>query len=156
MDGKHTVFFTVMVYIIEDDKIVMIQEAKSSCKEKWYIPAGKMQLGEDVFESAKRETLEEAGVEIENPKIFDTDFRPYFNSLDYVRFHLTATISGGSLKTLKQKDKESMQAKWIPLSKLKDYKLRCPDFIPYIKKAQEFTLKEKIFAEHLENEKQNK
>ncbi|KAJ6249366.1 mutt/nudix hydrolase [Anaeramoeba flamelloides] len=156
MDGNHTACFIVMVYIIKNDKLVVIQESKSSCRGKWYLPAGRMKLGEDVFEGAKRETLEEAGLEIENLKIFDTEFHPYSNSFDWVRFHLTATISGGSLKTLKQKDKESMQAKWIKLSKLKDCDLRCTDFVPFIKKAQEFTLKDKIFAEHLENEKQKK
>ena len=38
------------------------QEAKSSCAGQWYLPAGRMEPGEDIVEAAKREVLEETGM----------------------------------------------------------------------------------------------
>lgn len=38
----------------EDGEVLMMQEAKSSCAGQWYLPAGRMEPGEDiqvVFES---------------------------------------------------------------------------------------------------------
>ncbi|MFN9940756.1 MAG: NUDIX domain-containing protein [bacterium] len=43
----------------------MMQEAKSTCAGQWYLPAGKMEAGEDIGEAAKREVLEETGLEME-------------------------------------------------------------------------------------------
>ena len=44
---------------------VCFQEAKSSCAGQWYLPAGRMEPGEDVTEAAKREVLEETGMDFE-------------------------------------------------------------------------------------------
>ena len=42
--------------------LVYFQEAKSSCAGQWYLPAGRMEPGEDIVEAAKREVLEETGM----------------------------------------------------------------------------------------------
>ena len=43
----------------------MFQEAKSSCAGQWYLPAGRMEPGEDIHEAVKREVLEETGIHFE-------------------------------------------------------------------------------------------
>ena len=40
----------------------MMQEAKSTCAGQWYLPAGRMEPGEDIAEAAQREVLEETGL----------------------------------------------------------------------------------------------
>ena len=41
------------------------QEAKSSCAGQWYLPAGRMEPGEEVTEAAIREVKEETGLDFE-------------------------------------------------------------------------------------------
>ena len=42
-----------------------MQEAKSSCAGQWYLPAGKMEPGEDIVEAAVREVKEETGLDFQ-------------------------------------------------------------------------------------------
>jgi len=51
--------------VVKDDKFLLVQEAKPSCRGKWNLPAGHLDVGEDIFEGAKREIKEEAGCEVE-------------------------------------------------------------------------------------------
>ena len=50
------------VFIIPHLSPFSLQEAKSSCAGQWYLPAGRMEPGEDIVEAAKREVLEETGM----------------------------------------------------------------------------------------------
>ena len=43
----------------------MMQEAKSSCAGQWYLPAGRMEAGEDIAEATRREVKEETGLDFE-------------------------------------------------------------------------------------------
>ena len=51
--------------IKEDDKILLIQEAKESCYGMWNIPAGKLELNEFIKDGALREIKEETGLDAE-------------------------------------------------------------------------------------------
>ena len=50
--------------IKKDNKYLLVQEAKESCKGKWSIPAGHLQRNETIFEGAKREIFEECGYNV--------------------------------------------------------------------------------------------
>ena len=41
--------------------MLLIQEAKVSCRGKWYLPAGRVEKNETLAEAAQREVEEEAG-----------------------------------------------------------------------------------------------
>ncbi len=49
----------------KDGKFLLMQEAKASCHGKWNLPAGHLDVGESIFEGAKRETKEETGYNVE-------------------------------------------------------------------------------------------
>lgn len=51
--------------IKKDDKFLLVQEAKETCKGKWNIPAGHLDPNETIFEGAKREIFEETGCKVE-------------------------------------------------------------------------------------------
>jgi len=57
--------------VIKDNKFLLVQEAKAKCYGKWNIPAGHLELGETIFEGAKREIYEETGCTVELKDILE-------------------------------------------------------------------------------------
>lgn len=76
---------------------------------KWYLPAGRMEKGESICEAAIREVYEETGLNVEITTLLAVETA----GGSWFRFVLTGRITGGTLKTLQQADRESLQAKWV-------------------------------------------
>ncbi len=51
--------------IERNGKYLLIQEAKAGCRGKWNLPAGHLDIGEDILSGAMREIREETGCEVE-------------------------------------------------------------------------------------------
>ena len=49
----------------KNGKYLLVQEARKDIKGKWNLPAGMLDLNENVFEGAKREIFEESGYDVE-------------------------------------------------------------------------------------------
>ena len=47
----YNICYIVCGVVVEDDKVLMIQEAKQSCRGKWYLPAGRMEKDETIVVS---------------------------------------------------------------------------------------------------------
>lgn len=63
------------VMILEKEGKVIFAKRSPSKKHhpnKWSLPAGKLEEGENPIEAARRETKEELGIEIINPEITET------------------------------------------------------------------------------------
>ena len=43
-----TVTYVVMGVVLREGKVLMMQEAKRSCRGRWYLPAGRMEAGETI------------------------------------------------------------------------------------------------------------
>lgn len=135
-EGIHLVTKMNVCYIVcgvlinEQDDILMMQEAKPSCCGQWYLPAGRMEVNETIEEATRREVLEETGVEFRPTTMLAMEMACGY----WYRFTMTGTVTGGKLKTVEQKDKESIQAEWMSLEKIKskDITLRATDILPLI------------------------
>jgi len=53
------------VVVWREDRFLLVQRAKEPNKGHWSIPGGAQELGETVFAAARREVLEETGLEVE-------------------------------------------------------------------------------------------
>ncbi|KAF4109708.1 hypothetical protein G5714_008960 [Onychostoma macrolepis] len=60
---KNTCFAVCAVIFNSKNEVLLIQEAKAVCLGSWYLPAGRMEDGESIEESLKREVKEEAGID---------------------------------------------------------------------------------------------
>ncbi|XP_037080233.1 8-oxo-dGDP phosphatase NUDT18-like isoform X2 [Pollicipes pollicipes] len=130
---KKNVFYIVAGAIVNDNgEVLMIQEAKSSCAGQWYLPAGRMEPGESIAEAARREVLEETGLEFEPTTLLMVETA----GGAWYRFVVTGSITGGRLKTPADADPESLQAQWV--ADLTSLDLRATDIVPLVELSQAY------------------
>lgn len=63
-----------VAFILEGDRLLLVQRAFDPGKGKWGLPGGFVEAGEDPRETARREALEETGLEIEIIGLLDVFF----------------------------------------------------------------------------------
>ncbi|CAD5115855.1 DgyrCDS4795 [Dimorphilus gyrociliatus] len=107
------VYIVCAVIFNEEGEVLLIQEAKKSCYGKWYLPAGRVEKNENLEEAIRRECKEEAGIDFQPTAIVRVD-----SDGSWFRFTFVGEIIGGQLKSLEEKDNESLQAKFIKQSQL--------------------------------------
>ncbi|KAE8749873.1 hypothetical protein FOCC_FOCC003342 [Frankliniella occidentalis] len=127
----NTVTYIVMgVLFNSQGEVLMMQEAKSSCAGQWYLPAGRVNPGENLEEAVVREVLEETGLEMQPTTLLMVECA----SKAWFRFVFAGTITGGRLKTPADADSESLQAKWI--QDINELSLRASDIHNIIEMAR--------------------
>ena len=77
----------------KDGKYLLVQEAKKECKGKWSIPAGHLEPNETIVEGAKREILEECGLEVEITGILHVR-----KNSEWVNIAFSTNIIGGEIR----------------------------------------------------------
>ena len=109
--------------IEEDEKILMVQEAKKKCYQKWNIPAGHLEEGEAICDGAIREILEETGYQVEL-----TNMLPIFNKTTEDDTYVFIIFTANILKKVGDyRPEEILDLKWISkveLEKMDDTVLR--------------------------------
>uniref|UniRef100_A0AAQ4QRR8 Nudix hydrolase domain-containing protein n=1 Tax=Gasterosteus aculeatus aculeatus TaxID=481459 RepID=A0AAQ4QRR8_GASAC len=90
------------------EEVLMVQEAKQDCYKQWYLPAGRVEVGESLEEALRREVKEEAGLDCEPVSLVLIQEQ----GPQWIRFIFLANVTGGSLKSLLAADKKSLQASW--------------------------------------------
>ena len=120
------------VVIIEDNKVLLVQEKKQMAYALWNFPGGKLDPGETAEQAAYREIREELNVDLINPKLVKT--YPVQNlgvNLDLNTF--TGSIKGN----IKIKDDELLAYGWFSLESVEEMKdkLRGPIILDQIREA---------------------
>ena len=59
--------------VLKDGRLLLVKRAKEPSKGKWSIPGGRIELGESVYEAARREVLEECSINIEIERLLDVE-----------------------------------------------------------------------------------
>jgi 8-oxo-dGTP diphosphatase len=61
----------VGVVVFRNEEVLLVKRKKAPYKGQWSIPGGKQRLGETVTQAARRELMEETGVEVNELTLID-------------------------------------------------------------------------------------
>lgn len=111
---------TVGVVVEYDNKILLVQRSPDSYSEpnKWTIPGGFLDRDESAEEGAKRETMEEAGWNIEITGLLRVNSNPNRPKED--RQNVDIIFCGKGIKKSGAHDKEISNVQWFEKDKIPD------------------------------------
>jgi ADP-ribose pyrophosphatase YjhB (NUDIX family) len=92
---------------------------KETRNRGWWLPAGALEGGESFLEAAHRETLEEAGIEIDVKGILRIEHSVYGTKNARMRVIFFAMPKDEHQKVKTMADSESEEARWVSLEELK-------------------------------------
>ena len=99
--------------------MLLVKRSNEPSKGRWSLPGGRIELGETIYEAARREVLEECSIEIEIERLLDVGdsiIRDEEGRISYhfVLIYLLAHYKGGDVKA--QSDAED--ARWVTTEEL--------------------------------------
>ncbi len=113
-------WYFALVVVRDGDRFLVVQERKHG--QRWYLPAGRVELGETLMQGALREVLEETGVNVELTGLLRIEHTPM---PDYARVRVFFVAKPvGSSKPKELCDEHSLQARWVTLAELDALPLR--------------------------------
>lgn len=121
--------------------VVLIKRGKPPRTGAWSLPGGAQKLGETVAEAAHREVLEETGLDTEIAGLIDVVDSITHATDGRIQYHYTLIdmLALASADAIPQAGADAVDAVWVPIEKLPDYKL-WSETIRIIDKAHEMWL----------------
>ncbi len=114
-------WYFVIVVVRLGRRFLLVHEKKHG--QLWFLPAGRVEPGETYQEAAKREVLEEAGIQITLEGLLRVEHTPFEDGNARVRFILVARPDN-DMPIKSDPDEESLGAAWVTLDELGQYPLR--------------------------------
>ena len=103
--------------VINNNKILMVQENKSDIQGLWDLPGGKVKINEDIKQAAIRETLEETGYNIDLDNILlIQNYITNRGVLLIIYFYATLSDS----RQVEYRKSEISNVKWFTLEEIKN------------------------------------
>jgi ADP-ribose pyrophosphatase YjhB (NUDIX family) len=78
---------SVGAVVCNGDNVLLVLRGQEPSRGKWSIPGGVMELGETIREAARREVMEECGVEIEAGDVIEVRDAIVRDIAGRIRFH---------------------------------------------------------------------
>jgi 8-oxo-dGTP pyrophosphatase MutT (NUDIX family) len=117
-----------VVVVRSGPRFLLVQEAKH--EQRWYFPAGHLEVGEGFAEAALREVREEAGIEVQLQGILRLEHEPRTDGTARIGVvYVARPVKEGPLKSTA--DENSLQAAWVSLCEMARYPVRGPE-VPYV------------------------
>jgi ADP-ribose pyrophosphatase YjhB (NUDIX family) len=112
----------VGVIILDGESVLLVRRAHEPGAGRWAVPGGKVGWGETLADAARREALEETGLEVEVGSVFwvgegigEGDPAPWH----YVLIDFLASIVGGDLRP----GSDAAEVRWVRLDETDDLPL---------------------------------
>ena len=114
-------WYFALVIVRDGPRFLVVHERKHG--QRWYLPAGRVEPGETLSQAARRETLEESGIDVELEGVVRIEHTPIADGTARVRVVFVARpIDSRPPKSVP--DDESLGAAWVTLEQLDALPLR--------------------------------
>ena len=109
-------------------KYLLVQEARASCRGKWNLPAGHLDVGEDILAGAQREIKEETGCTVELTGVCQIGNRKR-KDLAFVAVIFTAKVTDDQIRI--NFPEEILDVKWFSYDEILAMReqIRNPDLL---------------------------
>lgn len=105
---------TCCACVLHKGRLLLIQRGTEPNKGLWSFPGGHIELGETLFEAAKREAGEETGIEVEPLELFQTHDFIARDDAGRVCFHyLVNLVRARYLAGKARSGDDAVQARWV-------------------------------------------
>ncbi|MCA9537946.1 MAG: NUDIX hydrolase [Myxococcales bacterium] len=113
----------IFVYTVvrRDDRFLLVHERDGT----WYLPAGRVHLGETLHAAARRETREEAGIEIAVEGVLRIEFGPRAKGTRLRVFFTGCPL--GDEEPRNEPNDDTLGARFLTLQEMADLPLRSPE-----------------------------
>ena len=108
----------VGVAVLRDGQILLVRRGREPGKGLWAVPGGKVNWGEPMRAAARREVLEETGLEVEVGDVVWTG-EHITDEYHVVLFDFAGTVVEGEL----QAGDDADEVRWVDLSEAMEYPL---------------------------------
>lgn len=108
----------VGVAVVDEGHLLLVQRGRDPGRGLWAVPGGKVRLGEPMKTAARREVLEETGLEVEiGEAVWVGEYIEEEHHIVLIDF--AGTVVGGEL----QAADDAQDARWVPLDEASEYPL---------------------------------
>lgn len=112
-------FVGVGVVVLRDDEVLLVQRGNPPRQGQWSLPGGLQEIGETVYEAARREVMEEANVEIEVIGLVDVIDSIRHDGKNDVEFHYTLIDLAAEWRSGEaQAGSDAAALRWVALSEV--------------------------------------
>jgi 8-oxo-dGTP pyrophosphatase MutT (NUDIX family) len=113
----------VLCVVRHGRRFLLVQERKHG--QRWYVPAGRVELGESFAETARRETLEESGVNIVVDGVIRIEYTPQPTGARLRVIYTARPADDGAPRA--EPNEHSLQAGWFTREEAAALPLRGPE-----------------------------
>jgi 8-oxo-dGTP diphosphatase len=112
-------FVGVGVVVVRDGQMLMVKRGKEPYKGKWSIPGGGIELGETLYEGARREVLEESSVKVEIERVLDTVDEIFRDEEGRVKYHfIDIDVLGRYVGGESKAQSDAAECRWVALKEI--------------------------------------